>query len=383
MPAPAAAVAAEPCRLVDGPELEARGGGAPPDLRSPYVNEVSRRVLGWAPRLQNCYEKLLRRDDQAEGHFCLNVMAERDGRVSKVAITESSIGDQPFRQCLADVACSGQLPPPPDRQPLVFAQQVNLTPEREALRKMPPAGPCPAPDEIRKALAVRGDRWLTTCEALKGEGRLLLAALRKPQAGSPELRVAVAIAGGDDSAGPLKLTLQGPEAAQLRAVAERAEDWGVKIARAPAAPKTHLELDLYGTSGDDYFLGEEIVTFVQVEGKRLRAVWSGLGQKQDRRFDSCLLLSVPTFKFLGRELERRVKTTRTFRDAGIDRAEAASLRKNCVAPPEATDRFPLAPPPETPPVPVPPQPPVRPTAGSPPEPPVPPRNSWPMTASVL
>jgi hypothetical protein len=335
----------------DEQALETPAIGRSVGIDSGFVDEVGRRVASWAPRMKRCYDALLRRDDAAEGSFALNVRAEKDGRVSKVAITGLSIGDQRFRQCLAEVACSGQLPPAPDGEAVVVTQKVNLSPRVEALRKISPTGPCPAPEEVLKALALKGDRWVTTCNAAPGEGRVFLAAVRKPEAGSPELRVAVAMAAGDDSAGPLKLTLQGPEADQLRALAQRAEDWDVRIARAAAAPQTYLKLDVYGTSGDDFFLGQEIVTFIHVDGKRLRAVWSGLGQKEDRRFDSCRLLSIPAFKFLDGQLERHMKTTRTFHNAGLARDEAAGLRKKCVAPPERTDRFLLTAPVEPPPAP--------------------------------
>ena len=96
--------------------------------------------------------------------------------------------------------------------------------------------------------------------------------------------------------------------------------------------------------GDDLFIGQEVVTFLALDGTNLARLWTGLGDKLDRRFDSCLLLTDATFKLLpdGR-LQRALTTSRTFKANGISGELARSLREECIAAGPATkvSQFPM------------------------------------------
>ncbi len=93
-------------------------------------------------------------------------------------------------------------------------------------------------------------------------------------------------------------------------------------------------------SGDDLFIGQEVVTFLPLDGTNRAQLWTGLGGKLDRRFDSCFLLTDATFKLLpGGRLQRSLKTSRTFKANGISGELARSLRKECIAARPATNVF--------------------------------------------
>src|SRR5881394_1778092 len=79
--------------------------------------------------------------------------------------------------------------------------------------------PCPSPEEIRKALSVSGSHWTTACHVVSGD-KTLLAALRKPNEGTPDLQVAAAVKSKAAPVGPIVVTLQGTETVQIRAAAQ-------------------------------------------------------------------------------------------------------------------------------------------------------------------
>ena len=82
------------------------------------------------------------------------------------------------------------------------------------------------------------------------------------------------------------------------------------------------------------------MTFLELDGEKLARLWTGLGDKFDRRFDSCFVTTDATFKLLpnGR-LQRSLKSRRTFKANGISGDLARSLRKECIAARPATKVF--------------------------------------------
>jgi hypothetical protein len=286
-----------------------------------------------------CLISRLNVDPTLHGRAEMFFVVAPSGRVSNAAVRFSRAGERELQRCMAQALCGLRFPEVPTGVPVLIQNGFDLSQSSgstPAVNWKP--GECPGDDAVRAALRVSGEEWTPACRPAPG-GRWLLAAIRRPDQKSRHLRLAAAIAAPNTPVSVLQVRLEGPEALKIRDLAGAAEDWRIAIAPLAASPP-EVRVDVFGSSGEDLFIGQEIATFFWLEGTELRLLWTALGDKVDRRFDSCLLDSQATFKFMpGRRVQRTVNTTSTFQNGGVDPKEAARLRKECVAPPPAVETF--------------------------------------------
>jgi hypothetical protein len=195
---------------------------------------------------------------------------------------------------------------------------------------MPPT--CPTEADVPVLLGVPAE---TPCDCLLGrQGRRVVACIDLYKSG-PRVKVLVTLPSGASGS---EFPLDGPEAGDIAAL--KVEDWAIKIGEQMLGDRETIRVSASAGAGEDLFIGQEVVTFLALDGTNLARLWTGLGGKLDRRFDSCLLLTDATFKLLpdGR-LQRSLTTSRTFKANGISGDLARSLRKECIAARPATKVF--------------------------------------------
>ena len=184
---------------------------------------------------------------------------------------------------------------------------------------------CPAEADVP---ALLGSPANTACDCLLGQqGRRVVACIELDKPG-PRVKVLVTLPLGASARG--EFPLDGPEAGDIAAL--RVEDWVVKIGEQALGDRETIRVIAAARAGDDLFIGQEVVSFLALDGTKLVRLWTGLGGKFDRRFDSCFVTTDATFKLLpdGR-LQRSLRTSRTFKANGISWDLARSLRKECIA----------------------------------------------------
>jgi hypothetical protein len=192
---------------------------------------------------------------------------------------------------------------------------------------------CPAEADVPALLGVSAD---SACNCFLGQqGRRVVACIEFDKS-EPRVKVLVTLPSGASARSDFPL--DGPEAADI--AAPKVEDWVVKVGEQTLGERETIRVNTAARSGEDLFIGQEVVTFLALDGTKLARLWTGLGGKLDRRFDSCFLTTDATFKLLpdGR-LQRLLATGRTFKANGISGDLARSLRKACITGRPATKVF--------------------------------------------
>lgn len=201
----------------------------------------------------------------------------------------------------------------------------------------PPRAACPSDDELRRSLAVEGKAWRVVCNATKNDG-VEMAAVLPPATPAGAARVVVSVLRND-----LRLrsetVLDGPERQDLEKTG--GEDWKIAVRPAGIRGATWLRVDVIASGGDDYFSAQSVVSFFRIGTDPALRVWTGLGDRNETRFDACRLDTTARFDLSRNgELVRTRRTTRSFRrPGGIDSAQLKSLETECVASPRQRETF--------------------------------------------
>jgi hypothetical protein len=206
----------------------------------------------------------------------------------------------------------------------------------------PTAPGCPADAEIRRALGVEGTDWQVACKLGKsGESgeRQMAGFFAAPKPGAP-LHLVVAVVRGEHQA-RAELDLAGPEESAIRNIP--AEEWALSIEPAKIPGTDWLRVEVTGSSGEDLFVAQGVVTFFRLENDQLKWVWTGLGDRTEVRFDACRLFTAARFsRAPDGSLVRSRRGFRTFADpGGIDAHLLKGLRSDCVRAPSKRDEFPV------------------------------------------
>ena len=143
---------------------------------------------------------------------------------------------------------------------------------------------CPAAADLPALLGVPAD---APCDCLLGrQGRRVVACIELDKT---ETRVKVLVVHPSGASARAEFPLDGPEAADIAAL--KVEDWVVKVSEQALGDRETIRVNVSAGAGDDLFIGQEVVTFLAFEGNKLARLWTGLGGKVDRRFDSCFLFT--------------------------------------------------------------------------------------------
>src|SRR3569623_408707 len=201
-------------------------------------------------------------------------------------------------------------------------------------------GTCPPDAEVRRVL--RGE--LTTapvaCRMVDKEHDVaLVAAIVPPRAGAAARVVVGLSAGGSLLRGqeslPRKPAQQKPK---------RADNKKIVVAPAGLTGADWFRVDVTASACKDLFVAQTMVSFFMTHQGKMRHLWTGLGDRHERRFDRCQLDTSATFQLLDSgALARDRRTTRVFRDpGGLDAGRLAKLNEACLAAAPAHDSFTVA-----------------------------------------
>jgi len=124
----------------------------------------------------------------------------------------------------------------------------------------------------------------------------------------------------------------------------KADDWQIAVAPANLYGASWSRVDVTAAQGDDRFAAQTVVSFFRGDGHTLGHVWTGLGDRHEKRFDACRLDTTARFALSAAgALVRTRHTTRTFAarpDLSAD--TLATLKAECVAAPPTRDSFVVA-----------------------------------------
>ena len=198
---------------------------------------------------------------------------------------------------------------------------------------------CPKSEEkTLELLALSGEDWQVDC-VKDDAGRLILAASRLPENEPPTIVVGVVFGNGRRT--KQEHTLRLGETALLQDL-DRVEEWTVEVFSDQLGSSDIMRVNLVLKHGEDFYIGQEIVSFFRIEPSSAELIWAGRGDRLDVRFDSCVIHERATFRITKAGLlERVVKTRRSFHNAGVADALAAHLQRKCVAPRGRRDLFSL------------------------------------------
>ncbi len=215
------------------------------------------------------------------------------------------------------------------------------------------AAACPRSASIKKTLALAGDNWQTACH--EAGGKRVLAAFAPPLGQDIAPETIVAIDKGSATK-PLRWKL-GDSDKGLRAITTAAETWKMRLSRPKLdkRPPTEradetawIRLDLVASWGGNLIVNQEIVSFARLRQGELTHVFSGIGSSDENRYDICLVKSVASFTLVPAESATSPPTllrTTTVKlkkgPAPVEEPPAVQVEKECVAPEQTTDRFPL------------------------------------------
>jgi hypothetical protein len=154
---------------------------------------------------------------------------------------------------------------------------------------MPPT--CPAEADVPALLSEPAE---TPCDCLLDRQRRRIVGCIELAKPGPRVKVLVTLPSGASARS--EFPLDGPEAGDIAAL--KVEDWVVKVGEQALGDRETIRVNAAAHAGDDLFIGQEVLTFLALDGTNLARLWTGLGGKLDRRFDSCSLLTEATFKLL-------------------------------------------------------------------------------------
>ena len=202
------------------------------------------------------------------------------------------------------------------------------------------AAACPGEPEVRRALGATGTGWWVSCHAEPSGERTMAALFDSGKRGAP-LHLIVAV--GGEHPVRAEIDLGGPEADQLEKIP--AEEWELFLGPAKLRGVDWLRVDLVGEGGEDYAIAQEVVVFLRRGKDRLQAVWTGLGDRTEIRFDACRLESRARFSLAsGGDLLRTRRSRSAFSNpGGIATDLLRSLRRDCLAAEPTRDLYPIGP----------------------------------------
>jgi hypothetical protein len=206
---------------------------------------------------------------------------------------------------------------------------------------------CPGDEGLRRELGIEGASWQMTCTATR-DGRLEMAALLSPLPPSSSPRLVVAVRRGEVAS---RAEVALGDLAQDGIPSLAGDDWRLSVRPAGIAGADWLRVDVTAMTGEEKMLAQTVTAFFRDDGP-LVPLWTGAGERHERRFDSCTLDTSARFSLSpDGELVRVRRTKRSFGEPGepqpqTDGDAAAPAdgagRTACVAPPPTRDAFPVA-----------------------------------------
>jgi hypothetical protein len=121
---------------------------------------------------------------------------------------------------------------------------------------------CPAEADVPALLGVSAD---TACDCLLGRQRRRVVACLEVDKPGPRVTVLVTLPSGASARS--EFPLDGPEAGDIAAL--KVEDWVVKIGEQALGNRETIRVNAAARAGDDLFIGQEVVTFLVLDGTTL------------------------------------------------------------------------------------------------------------------
>jgi hypothetical protein len=107
----------------------------------------------------------------------------------------------------------------------------------------------------------------TPCDCLMGrQGRRVVACIELDK---PEPRVKVLVTQPSGASARAEFPWDGPKARDIAAL--KVEDWVIKVGEQALGDRETIRVNDSARAGDDLFIGQEVVTFLALEGKNTRA----------------------------------------------------------------------------------------------------------------
>lgn len=213
-------------------------------------------------------------------------------------------------------------------------------------------GRCPTRAEVARLLTLEGTGWQTACKSDEG-GHLLLAAFAPPAGKTAVPELVLALARGKTVSKRLLWKIGSGDDKRLPDVIRAAQEWRLSVTRTRLGGQNLINVALNTKwGGAELQASYEIVGFFREGGDSLVPLWTGIGDWEENRHDTCLLKARASFKLEtsitseGRgKLERTTRIARRKGSAPLepDPAQpAAQAAKPCTFEPVQREVFPVA-----------------------------------------
>jgi hypothetical protein len=192
--------------------------------------------------------------------------------------------------------------------------------------------------------------WLTQTESALalseaarqnlGDGRQLIARLsgvdQRSDGQSPHLDIAIVKSGA--TTGTISFDLVADHYPTLKTAIERSFFWELETSFIDGAAGNIVRVGLFGRSGEDLLVIQEIVLLVEVRVEP-RVLWVGAGSHLENQFDACVVETSARFRLIKSGIiERRLRSTKQVgrgqKDDGLE-----PYRRRCKAAPPRIDRI--------------------------------------------
>jgi hypothetical protein len=198
---------------------------------------------------------------------------------------------------------------------------------------------CPNARGVITKLGLSGRGWKTNCKKTK-DGRVLMAAFLPQRGKGPPPGIVLSVSqSGSDKRATARLEVPAREFAE---VLSNAEEWMLAVAVERLGPQEFIRVGVFSRWGEDLVTTQELVLFFKDAPEGLVHVWTGLGDREESRFDTCVLSTTRTFSLSGDgKLERVTTTKRQITRQDLDEQLHDQIVKECVAPAGGRDVYPL------------------------------------------
>ncbi len=289
--------------------------------------------------VKGCFDQALRGNPQLAGKVVAHFTIESSGSLSSIRFESDTVGDGEMAACIQARIAAWRFPPPSGGAVEVSFPFVFQSSEDPALA-IPTPRSAPAAGKSKKA----GDPELPVRSrlALGGDGELISTLTGVDQVNDGQTPHLEITRRRGHAGGVLTFDFSPAKYPALAEVIRPSFLWTVDSSFVHLGSKRIARVRLVGRTGQDLMVLQEIAILVDVDGDKPKLLWLGLGDREENRFDVCVVDTRATFRLAAPGVLERTRRSTRWASRTVEDESIGDYRRTCRAAPKATETFPLA-----------------------------------------